>query len=303
MPKFNFGHLVWEEISAIYLTIKRFNIDIDANPIVMDMKDYTKTEGKHLYEKFTSFFIPVITQESVRHTLPYIKSFGKEYVCFKKLLVPSFSRFFLDYRDSFNEGKEPLLFQFRNDIINYYKLDPFTKPKMHRILLNSKEESLNLLGKDGNRTRYRSIANEQQVFEFLTKRYKNIQVDVINIGKLSLKDQLKEMLATTIFITPNGGISMSIPFLPIDSYAIIMDYYGGEKKPFFHYDNGDSASMEVSFWNLWTHVNKMYYQVFTDKDYVWDVPGSKSYRDDASILVNLDRIEFMINEALHHYGS
>jgi hypothetical protein len=300
MPDFNFGHLVWEEIGAIYITLKRFSMNTDMDMVVMDSADYKKRGPRHLYEKFTSFFLPVITRESVRHTTTYLESFGKEYVCFKRLLVPSFSRLFLHYTDSFHEGKEPLFFQFRNDILSYYSLNPFSKPKRHRILLNSKKESYNF-GRSGNRTRFRSIANEQEVYQFLLSRYKNVQVDMINMATLSLKDQLKEMLETTILITPCGGVSMILPFLPIDSYAIIMDYPGGEKPFFFKYDEGDSATMEASFWNLWTHVNKMYYQVFTEEDYVWDVPEGKSYRDDTSVVVNLDRIEFMVNEALHHY--
>lgn len=301
MPDFNFGHLVWEELGAVYLTLKRFNIDPKLNAVVMNAQDYKQFRNQYLYEKFTSFFLPSITKEPIKDAWNYLDSFNKEFVCFKKLLVPSFTRFFLDFTDSFNEGKEPLLFQFRNDILSYYRLNPFSKPKRHRILLNIKNESYNLHN-GNNRTRFRTIVNEKELYQFLKSRYQKIQVDMIDVSKLSLENQLKEMLATTIFITPNGGVSMILPFLAVDSYAIIMDYFGGERKIYFQYDEGESASMEVSFWNLWTHVNKMYYQVFSEKDYEWDIEDGKSYRDDTSILVNFDRIEFMINEALHHYN-
>ena len=295
MPDFNFGHLVWEELGAIVLTLQRFSMD-GSSSVVMDAADYRDSQGKHAYEKFMSYFLPVITNETVKYTWDYLDGFKKDFVCFKRLLVPSFTRFFLDYTDSFNEGKESLLFTFRNQVLSYYNLNPFSKPKKNRILINLKENSENL-AKDG-RTKFRSIANIEQVTDFLKSKFQQIQVDAIDLSQLGIKEQLREMLDTTIFLTPSGGVSMILPFIAIDSFAIIMDYYGGEKKVYFQYKNGESASMEVSFWNLWPHFNKMYYQVFSEKDVQWDFEGGTSYREDASVIIDLDRLEFMVNEAL-----
>jgi hypothetical protein len=299
MPDFNFGHLVWEEMVSIYLTMKRFGI-AENSSIVMDAQEYSNSKNKDRYQKFTSFFLPIITDQKMQSTWSYLDSYDKDFVCFKKLLVPSFSRFFLDFRDSFNEGKEPLLFQFRNDVLSYYGLDPFSKPTKHRILISNKRNSANFRSSIW-RTHFRSIANENQLFEFLKEKYSHIRVDMIDLADLSLEDQLQEMLDTTILITPNGGVSMIMPFIAIDSYAIIMDYLGGQKKELFHYSHHESASMEISFWNLWPHFNKMYYQVFSKRDLKEDFPSAKSYRDSFSVLVNFHRIEFMINEALQKY--
>ena len=295
MPDFNFGHLIWEELGAAYVTLKRFGIS-DNTSVIMDAID---SKNDPLYNKLMSFFLPAITNETIRNTWNYLDSFNKDLVCFKKLVIPSFARVFFNFEDSFNEGKEPILFQFRNDVLSYYSLDPFAKPTKHRILINLKGESRNL-NKTG-RSNYRTIANSDEVYQFLKTRYSDIQVDKIDLSKLSLRDQLKEMLRTTVFITPNGGVSMILPFIAVNSYAIIMDYLGGQAQAFFKYDRGDSASMEVSFWNLWPHFTKMYYQVFSEKDIEWDFKGGRNYREDASVVVNLDRIEFMVNEALHQY--
>ncbi|KAJ3319506.1 hypothetical protein HDV06_006239 [Boothiomyces sp. JEL0866] len=54
---------------------------------------------------------------------------------------------------------------------------------------------------------------------------------------------------------------MALPFLPIGSHAIILDYYGSENDELGYYHQ--SVSMESSFWNLWPHFHKQYYQVLT----------------------------------------
>jgi hypothetical protein len=92
---------------------------------------------------------------------------------------------------------------------------------------------------------------------------------------------------------------MTIPFLPSGAYAIIMDYYAdGSDRDLFGYDEGESASMEASFWNRFPDINKMYYQVFSPNETVWDFHGAQSYRDDASIFVDTARIQYMIDLAL-----
>lgn len=77
-----------------------------------------------------------------------------------------------------------------------------------------------------------------------------------------------------------------------------MDYYVGEK--YMHQAKGDSASMEVSFWNLFPHITKSYYQILElEYDQVWDTKErEETTRFFASVKVNLERIEMMVREAM-----
>jgi hypothetical protein len=58
--------------------------------------------------------------------------------------------------------------------------------------------------------------------------------------------------------------------------------------------------MEASFWNLWPHINKVFYQVYDVKrELVWDDPEFKEEaRKKASVIVNLPRIESMVWDVL-----
>jgi hypothetical protein len=57
--------------------------------------------------------------------------------------------------------------------------------------------------------------------------------------------------------------------------------------------------MEVSFWNLWPHFEKVYYQIYGLDELEWDDPEFREgTRKKASVIINLARIESMIWDIL-----
>lgn len=163
-----------------------------------------------------------------------------------------------------------------------------------------KSDSVYLVKKG--RTRYRVISNQAELVSYLKNRYTDIEIVEKDLSKLPIKDQLQEMQSVTIFISHPGGSCMILPFIPPNSHALLIDYLATEKDGMFGYKTGDSVSMEISFWNMFTHFEKMYYQVYSEDEMEWDVTGEERekgwLRDDASVRVDLARVEFMINEML-----
>ncbi|CAF3675909.1 unnamed protein product, partial [Rotaria sp. Silwood1] len=83
------------------------------------------------------------------------------------------------------------------------------------------------------------------VKHFISSTYPKIQLDVIDWNKFTFAQQMHELYKTTILITPCGGISTIIPFLPDGTHAIIMDFYGNKQAyaKGARYKIGESASM------------------------------------------------------------
>ena len=130
---------------------------------------------------------------------------------------------------------------------------------------------------------------------FVKITYPQIPVDVIEWHKLSFPKQVELLLNTTILISPPGGVSMIVPFLPHGSHAILMDYYAPQGG--FGFEPGSSASMEGMLLNHFPHFKKDYYQIYGPQDFVFDFPGASNTRDNASILVNTTRLHLLIESA------
>ncbi len=129
-------------------------------------------------------------------------------------------------------------------------------------MINKKSESTYLMKTEG-RTRFRVIINAEDVKKRIQELYPDVKVEVIEVAYLSFKEQLKLMLDTTLFISHPGGSAMSLPFIAKGSTAILVDYPANENDRMFAHAPGDTVSMEVSFWNLWPHFTKMYYQIYS----------------------------------------
>jgi hypothetical protein len=296
---YNLGHLIYEELGSAYFAMKRFGI---YNKTSCQLLDFREKVIDKLYNKIVKAFGQSISSNPVKFQGEYYSEFSTRYICFDELLVAGASRFFLSAEDNMNGGYEPLLYEFRNDVLRSFNLDPFTIPSKHKIIIIQKSHIQNKRQSIDTRTLSREIFNVDEVYEFIRNRWKNIVVDIISPQDYTIEKQLQMMLEATIVITPCGGISMLLPFLPHNSHAIIMDYYG-EDVNWMNTQQGESSSMEVSFWNLWPHFVKQYYQIMEkEADIVPDFIGSKNTRDGYSVKINLERIEFMINVALIRIG-
>ena len=290
-PDFNMGHMVFEEIASLYLTMKRFGIVDDDVKILNMHADFKES----LYKKFRDSVIPVISRNGTQQMDEYLDSFEEQYVCFDELIVASGSPAFRSMHALSSEGKEVIWSDFRNDIVNYYGIEPTFRPTKNRILLLHKTESVN--SQRAGRTHFRDIFNIKEVHERLQEAFPDIEVAVYNPSAFSFAEQVAQITNCTILVTPPGGMAMVAPFLPHGSHLIVLDYYSGGE-PELDYTKGESVSMEAAFWNLLPWIRKHYYQAMQFSDLVLDVPGESDRRWFYSVIVDLDRIEYFVNVAI-----
>ena len=277
----------------------RFNIKSE-NALLLDlMRPPDSSTAIKLKQKFLEGFSKAITTKKVDYFASFITDLNtsSDLVCFKDLVVSSSSPVFLRPRGTDQFGREAIWFEFRNKVLLSHSLNPQKKPDAAQILLFRKKSSQTKV--EAGRDHFRDIHNYDQVVEHIRKTYSNVKFVVSDPSELSIAEQLRLTSDSTILITPPGGISMLIPFLPIDSTAIIMDYYIPKEDDLIQSHQGESVSMEVSFWNVFPHVKKLYYQIMDPKkDIVKDFEDAVLTREDYSVMVDLDRLDYMINSAL-----
>lgn len=278
----NLGHLLWEEIGSMYYSLQRLGLHPQTKDVVI-LINLPSWPEYYLFSKITEAFLPVIADY---WTLMNNESLS----CYRNVVVGGIEHVFLP--GSRNFGKEKLFAEYRRAIIHRFDLEPWdreperdeTKPK--QILLVRKISSY--LGPPR-----RGIANFDEVKLFLQNSYRNANILVVEWNDMSFRDQIRLMLQTDVIITPCGGVSMLLPFLRRDRTAIILDFFSTEAKHGF--PSGISASMEAPFWNAWPHFSKIYYQVFSPDEYIFDLPNNTDTRDYASIIVNVSRLKHMLD--------
>lgn len=182
-----------------------------------------------------------------------------------------------------NVGKEPLVALYRARVLAHHGLDPAAVPKRHQILLVRKEGR-------------RAIANFRQVLRDVRARFGALArvVETSFVG-LTVGAQLELVAQTTVAVSPCGGVSMILPFLPAGAHAILMNYMLGSDEPARHGEcAGCSWSMEAELWRHVRHVKPMYYQVWGPADFAHGKPGR-----DVSVKVDSGRLGALIEAALH----
>ncbi|CAD7951089.1 unnamed protein product [Amoebophrya sp. A120] len=182
-------------------------------------------------------------------------------VCFKNLVVGGSHSVYQRWSGLATDGKEPFLRLLRAKFYAYFGLPvDGNRPKTHQIVLVKKTGKA---GSEGKAKNSRAIANFQQVHDYLVQRYKGgskkpasntaaepgVVVPTLGLppststapaeaasashisrfcvtswSELSLKNQLQVLQKTTVVISPAGGISGLLPFLPDGSYAILLNY-------------------------------------------------------------------------------
>ena len=106
--------------------------------------------------------------------------------------------------------------------------------------------------------------------------------------------QFRLVASTTLAISPCGGISMILPFLPEGAHAILMNYQASESDPKRHGEcDGCSWPMEAELWRHVRHVHKQYYQVWGPNDFARKKPGR-----DAAVRVDVTRLERLMRQSL-----
>jgi hypothetical protein len=302
-PDHNFGHVLWEEFAHIFYSAMRMGID-DPDMVIMHEEGVPKSQ---LYHHFMRMFLPAVSTQPMVSMKEYLSTFNTTTttVCFDELLVGGHVQVFFQPQISWNYGREPLFKAWRDRIMRIYDADPSFVPKRHKIIIVKKKNS--------GRGALRTIANLEEVYQFVKDTYSDIEVDLVEWNDISMFKQLKMLSETTLMISPPGGVSMTIPFLPDGAHAIVMDYYNE-----YNYEHpigwfgplrkGESISMDAALWGYFPHVKKLYYQVRLPSEYVkhevqnrqlWQ-PIHLDTRDYASVIVNMTKLQRLINQALEN---
>ncbi|KAJ3028263.1 UNVERIFIED_CONTAM: hypothetical protein HDU68_002070 [Siphonaria sp. JEL0065] len=282
----NLGHLLWEEMGMLWYSMIRLNAystDLIAMHAVNPLPD------RKLNKKFRNAFFKAFTPNDPVNLEEYIFAKAKsgtspsepaiKDVCFDQLLA----------------GGNML--RLRNRILSVHGIDWTKTPVNHRIVFTNKTETLKK-NIDGGLATNRGISNLAEIVTHVKKRYPSVKVDVIEWQKLGIKEQLELLQSTTLLITPSGGVSTLLPFLPEGAHAIIVDYYERTGDPWYGTQPKTSVSMEAPMWNHFPHVKKLYYQVWGAADLVSDVPGKTveevDWRYEVSTKINLGRLDKLI---------
>jgi hypothetical protein len=210
---------------------------------------------------------------------------GTRPVCFEKLLVGgTFDSF---NQEALNSGKEPLIALFRARVLAAHGIAPDVPPTRHTILL---------VAKKGRRV----IANFKRVQAAVRSAFSSVATIVsTDFSGMTMREQLRLVSSTTVAVSPCGGISMILPFMPEGSHAVLVNYMLGQGEEARHgecdpADGPCSWTMEAELWRHVRHVNKVYYQVWGPDDFAKGKPGR-----DESVRVDPARLVPLIRAALH----
>ncbi|CAF1044837.1 unnamed protein product [Rotaria sp. Silwood1] len=234
---FNPGHVIWEDIASTYFAMVRLN-EYDRNAVLIEYRRFPK-KGNQFYRMYQNL-VPAFAAkvDSLDH---YINNFSSHLVCFRTIVAGGAKPMFSIINESYTNGKERLLYDYRTAILRYHGVNVSHLPSRHRIVLVNKTQAL--------RRSLRAIKNLVEVKHFIHSTYPKIQLDVIDWSKYTFTQQMHELYKTTILITPCGGISTIISFLPGGTHAIIMDFYVNKQayRKDEKYRVGESASMDGAF--------------------------------------------------------
>ncbi|CAF3771917.1 unnamed protein product [Rotaria sp. Silwood1] len=234
---FNPGHVIWEDIASTYFAMVRLN-EYDRNAVLIEYRRFPK-KGDQFYQMYQNL-VPAFAAnfDGLDH---YMNNFRSPLVCFRTLVAGGAKPMFSIINEPYTNGKERLLYDYRTAILRYHGVNVSHVPSHHRIVLVNKTQAL--------RRSLRSIKNLVEVKHFIHSTYPKIQLDVIDWSKYTFTQQMHELYKTTILITPCGGISTIIPFLPDGTHAIVMDFYVNKQayRKDARYAIGESASMDGAF--------------------------------------------------------
>ncbi|KAJ3352119.1 hypothetical protein HDU83_008302 [Entophlyctis luteolus] len=306
----NLGHVLWEEMAGLFFAMSRMDVLTDD---LIAMHYPSSLPERKLSKKFRDAFFPAISSQSPVNLKDYIADILKQHakqspaaaaatnVCFDQLLVGGNMRRFLHSVAWHNQGHEQMFKQLRDRILVHHGLNPRQVPRAHHIVVTNKTET-NFRADDTVGARKRAIANLDEVVEFLREKYaKTVKVTSVEWHTLTVPQQLELMFSATVFVTPPGGVSMLLPFLPEGAHAIIMDYLENEVNNWYGTQVGDSISMEAPFWNHWPHVRKLYYQIRGVQDMVSDSASKGidqvSWREGVSYVLDVARLEALVEQA------
>ena len=285
----NIAHGLWEDFGSISYSMDRLHV-FDPDLVIMH---FGKPPQQGLTDTYNRFVLPSLSSKPMVEVDSYAKSFNTTFVCFKQIIAGGQLSVFPKDLIRENHGREALFYNWRSKIIRYNGFDPNFVPTQHHIIITNKSHSI---WAHPGAKRHRAIVNLEEVADFVRRTYPNISSEVVEWHKVPFNQQIEKLLHTTIFITPCGGVSLILPFLPHGAHAIVMDFYANQNVHGFRV--GESGSMEGALLNHISHVRKQYYQLYGPEDYEFDFPGATNSREQASVKVNMTRLRVLIDKAL-----
>lgn len=309
----NLGHLAWEEAFPLLLAMAQLGVYAEEAVVVRTHAcdeavagaDAPSPSEARLCRKFVNGFMrPLQGGEAAAEAssrsaeLTTLSSLaaehaGSPYVCFERLVGGGYFEMF---NSPDHAGKEPFLALYRHRVLRYHGLvpsrpPPLPPPTRHSTLLVHKE------GKRG-------IANHAAVLAFLQAgcdgQCPGLGARSVEFSAMSVREQLALVSSATLAISPPGGVSMILPFLPEGAHAILVNYRLSAKDNRVRTHAGQlkacascSWTMETELWRHVRWVRKLPYQVWESSDFA----GGRVGRDSA-VQLKLPRLAYLVRVAL-----
>lgn len=227
------------------------------------------------------------------------------HIHFKDVLVGSKSFHIQhDTREPFfnlhNLGREAAFMRYRNSVLSRAGINPLRTPSSHSVLLLRKGASF-----AENRAK-RAIQNIDEAAEWISSALPSLAaanaIQVADLSAFEWQEQLRILMNTSLLVTPCGGASTILPFLPIGATAIITDYPSpyptSDAIPVHLHGGFYSVSMEGQLWSHFPHVRILYYQM-VDEITDWiitDEDGEVDYRQDTAPVLQRARLLHLLSQ-------
>ena len=309
----NLGHVAWEEAFPLLLVMAQLGVWTPRATVLRthacnesirggaDAPDLPTASEARLCRKFADGFLrplegrhapddndggagELLTVAAVRAAA----AAARRPLCFESVVAGG-------YFDMFNvaahPGQEGLLQLYRHAVLRHHRVLPRAPPTEHQLLVVKKEGR-------------RGIANVGEVLSFLRKgcggQCEGVpRPSAVAFHTLSLREQLRLVSRTTLALSPAGGVSMILPFLPEGAHVILVNYAVGpqdEKRRGGHESSCTRCSwtMEAELWQHVRWVRKLFYQVWEPDDFAGGKPGRES-----AVVIKLPRLAFLVRAALN----
>ena len=292
----NIGHLVWEDFAGMWTLLNTFTGQHSKPNFLVLTKDF------HCDERCLELSNSVLgalggivlgsAQDYFEEQLSLDVSDVSKLLCFD-LIGGAVTKAFVGQEvKSRHFGRETLFYSFREKVLHFHGINSSQSPIEHHIVITDKSQSDFL--HSGSKL-HRGIYNVKEIYDFLRQQYPALKISVVQWHNMSFQQSLVLLSTITILITPCGGVSTLLPFLPGGAHAVVMDYIKSDVNEPFGGEVGDSMHMEGALWDHFWHLRIDYYAIENDNDYIFDYPGATDTRNDASIIVKPARLKKMVS--------
>lgn len=192
----NYGHTYVDYVTSAYAGARMLDEDIKEFAI-MPSRAYSYNSS----EKF-EYYIQSLLKLSLSHDL---RKYAGNIVCFSKLLLPGYHGLFSNFSSAVTRYSQSLrddIYKFNSSPLPYLSDYDHSSPL---ILMAYKKQHLSVHGG-------RILLNVAEVGEALRKRFGNA-VLMLDLGDVSLGQQVALMRHVSIFVSPTGGASFSAMLL------------------------------------------------------------------------------------------